>query len=101
MRRGRRKNTGEFDIFSAPSSSPHARIGFVVPKHRRLVVERNRLKRRMREVGRLVILPALAKNEKSIDVLIRARRGAYDLGFKDIRNQLERATEALCSSRSH
>ena len=55
----------------------HPRVGVVVPKHRRKVVERNRVKRRLSELVRVRLLPRL----EGIDLLIRAKAEAYDSTF--------------------
>jgi ribonuclease P protein component len=56
------------------STAGHTRVAIVVPKYGLTAVRRNRLKRRLREIARLQIMPA----PYSCDVLIRARRQAYD-----------------------
>jgi ribonuclease P protein component len=56
-------------------------------------VERNRLKRRLREIGRRVILPAA--RARSVDILIRARRRGYDAGFDELMQEVMDAVEAL------
>jgi ribonuclease P protein component len=58
----------------------HPRAGVVVPKHRRKIVERNRVKRRLRELVRITLLPGL----EGIDVLIRAKPEAYDSSFAQL-----------------
>jgi ribonuclease P protein component len=58
----------------------HPRVGFVVPKHGKSSVERNRLKRRLRELTRTVILPRLS----AIDMVIHARPSAYRLSFDEL-----------------
>jgi ribonuclease P protein component len=60
----------------------------VVPRHKHTAVERNRLKRRLREIVRLDVLPALAAAESRRDVLVRARREAYDASFAELREEL-------------
>jgi len=55
----------------------YPRVGVVVPKHRRKIVERNRVKRRLRELVRIQLLPKL----EGIDVLIRAKPEAYRSTF--------------------
>jgi ribonuclease P protein component len=47
-----------------------------VPLHQHSAVDRNRLKRRLRELTRLTLLPAL-RTRPPLDVVIRARREAY------------------------
>jgi ribonuclease P protein component len=58
----------------------HPRVGIVVPKHRRRIVERNRVKRRLREIVRTRVLPEL----NGIDLLIRARPEAYGSSFQQL-----------------
>ena len=58
----------------------YPRIGIVVPKHRRRIVDRNRVKRRLREIVRTRVLPEL----NGIDLLIRARPEAYASSFEQL-----------------
>lgn len=58
----------------------HPRAGVVVPKHRHNIVDRNRVKRRLRELVRIKLLPGLQR----IDVLIRAKPEAYDSSFDQL-----------------
>jgi ribonuclease P protein component len=66
----------------------------VVPKHGRRIVDRNRLRRRIREIGRTRLLPHLAATGQALDVLIRARREAYDASFDELRRELVELVEA-------
>ncbi len=50
-----------------------ARVGFIVPKHGQNSVARNRLKRRLRELVRVTVLPFLGP----MDVVIRTLPAAY------------------------
>ncbi len=58
----------------------HPRVGIVVPKHRRKIIERNRVKRRLRELIRIRLLPELG----DIDLLIRAKPEAYGSSFEQL-----------------
>jgi ribonuclease P protein component len=58
----------------------HPRVGIVVPKHRHKVVARNRVKRRLRELVRTTLLPALGR----VDLLIRAKPEAYESTFNEL-----------------
>jgi ribonuclease P protein component len=60
----------------------------VVPRHRRRIVERNLLKRRLREVLRIEVLPRLRNQSAAVDVLVRARREAYEAGYPALRDEL-------------
>jgi len=73
----------------------HPRVGIVVPKRGRTTTDRNRLKRRLREVVRLHILPRL----EPLDLVIYARPEAYDASFLELQGRVlegvERIVEAL------
>jgi ribonuclease P protein component len=57
-------------------------------------VERNRLKRRLREVLRLEVLPRLdAAALPPVDVLVRARPDAYGATYATLRDELVRYVE--------
>jgi RNase P protein component len=67
------------------SALPHARVGFVVPKYGHSSVDRNRLKRRLRELVRTRLLPALRPGANASgsagstdDTTARATAGAKD-----------------------
>jgi len=72
----------------------------VVPKHRHSVVERNKVKRRLREIGRRDVLPRLRDEGVTADLLIRARREAYGVGYQELRRELTEMIEGLCSGAS-
>lgn len=100
FRRGRRTKTSHLDVFFLSSREGRPRVGFVVPKHRRRVVDRNRLKRRLREIARREILPRMRKESLDLDVLIRARPEAYETGYQRLLRELVEVIEELCSGRS-
>ena len=91
LRKGRRERTRHFDLYRADAPGSHSRFGLIVPKHRHKIVDRNRLKRRIREVGRTRLLPMLAASGVSTDLLVRARAGAYELSYAQIAGELEEA----------
>jgi ribonuclease P protein component len=72
--------TGLLEARASASLLLHPKIGVVVPKHRHKVVERNRVKRRLRELARVRVLPALER----VDLLIRAKPEAYDSTFEQL-----------------
>jgi ribonuclease P protein component len=51
-------------------------------------VDRNRLKRRLRELARLDLLP-VARGAAPADIAIRARRDAYDASFEALRGDIQ------------
>ncbi len=99
LRDGSRRKTPSLDVFFLSSSGPGNRWGMIVPKHRHSIVERNRVKRRLREIGRTRVLPRLTEQGMTLDVLVRARREAYGVGFRTLKDELQSVTEDLCSNR--
>ena len=98
LMRGKRERTTHLDVFFAASPVARPRLGVLVPKHRHEIVERNCLKRRLRELGRTRVLPALRSAGRSMDVMVRARAEAYDASFAELRDELDLMTEELCSA---
>jgi ribonuclease P protein component len=99
FRKGRKKKTSHLDVFFLSSRRPVSRIGVVVPKHHRRVVDRNRVRRRLKEIGRKDILPAFSERQIIGDLLIRARKEAYEASFRQLRRELLEVTEEICSGR--
>ena len=73
-------------IEARTTASLHAfgRVGFIVPRYRQSAVDRNRLKRRLRELVRIELLPTLGAR----DVVLRAAPQAYRLEFDALRREL-------------
>lgn len=84
------------DVFFAASPVSHSRLGLVVPKHGHKIVRRNLVKRRLREIGRRHTLPALDARGCPADVLLRAKRSAYDVDFAVLQAEVDTALEAWC-----
>ena len=61
-------------------------------------VQRNRLKRQLREIARTELLPWLDARECGADVLIRARPEAYHRQYGELREELNSLREWMCSS---
>lgn len=66
-----------------------ARIGLIVPRYRQSAVSRNKVKRRLRELVRLELLPTLC----GMEVVVRARPEAYDATMAALR-------EDICAGRA-
>lgn len=62
-----------------------------MPRHGQSAVDRNRLKRRLREVLRTEVLPAI----DAVDLILRAAPRAYDLPFELIREEVGAALRRL------
>jgi len=97
FQRGKRSRTAHLDVFDSSSPVAHPRAGVVVPKHKHTVVERNRLKRRLREILRQEVLPRLEAAGLAVDVLVRARREAYGATFSALKGELVDWADRRCS----
>lgn len=64
-----------------------------MPKHRATSVNRNRLKRRLREIARTRLLGALP----AVDLVIRARRDAYAATFAELASEVEAGATRLAA----
>jgi ribonuclease P protein component len=100
LREGTRRKTSHLDVFFMSGPDEHPRFGLIVPKHRHTGVERNRLKRRLREAGRRDVLPRLRDAGAGLDFLVRARREAYGARYSELKEEMVEVTEALCSDPS-
>jgi ribonuclease P protein component len=74
---------------SVPGAVP--RVGFVVPRYKHSAVDRNRLKRRLRELVRVWVLPELPP----LDVVVRVLPVAYTRSFDALRAELLQAMRKL------
>lgn len=97
FQRGKRSKTSHLDVFTSDSPVAHPRIGVVVPRYKHSAVDRNRLKRRIREILRRQVLPRLEDAGLRLDVVVRARREAYRASFAELEGQLVKWVERRCS----
>lgn len=65
-----------------------------MPRYKHSAVDRNRLKRRLREIGRRSILPELPP----LDLVIRARPEAYGASFAELDGELRRARAKMLAT---
>lgn len=75
----------ELELYWRPASQPRSRATCVTPKFGHTAVDRNRLRRRLKELMRRVLL----EPPDGRDFLVRARRQAYDLTFDELSAALE------------
>ncbi|OYV69690.1 MAG: ribonuclease P protein component [Gemmatimonadetes bacterium 21-71-4] len=89
--KGKRIRASQLDVRSLASPLGYVRLGLIVPRHGQSAVKRNRLKRQLRELGRMLIvhLPV------SCDVVIRCRSEAYELSFEEIHLEIVRIVDHL------
>ena len=66
-------------------------MGLIVPRYRHSAVARNLLKRRLRELARLRILPT----GLPYDLVVRVKPEAYDADFAGLATDIDRAVAQL------
>lgn len=84
QREGRRRRLEHLDVLWADNKAGHPRMGLIVPKFQSSAVARNRLRRRLKELWRR----ELTGTVPDWDVVLRARREAYQATFDALREQL-------------
>lgn len=83
-REGKRVRTAFIEVRVLASLFRHHRLGLVVPRHRHTAVDRNRLKRRLRELLRETWLVPLETLTPS-DLVVYALPNAYAADFATLR----------------
>lgn len=91
LRSGQRLGGRLLDVKRLDSALGYVRVGLVVPKLGFSAVQRNRLKRRLRELTRQHLIPLAA----SSDVLLRAKRDTYAASFDSLRAEVVRVASLL------
>jgi ribonuclease P protein component len=90
--------TASFDVRATASLHAFPRVGFVVPKYKHSGVERNRVKRRLRELVRLHVLEMLethASEQSPVDLVVRIFPSAYGREYATLHTELEQAVRSL------
>jgi ribonuclease P protein component len=91
--RGRRFSTPHYLVFTLPAEAPRAtRFGVTVSRKVGNAVVRNRVRRRLREVAKLVI-PAQARSD--LDYVLVGRQGALKRDFATLQRELVEALRKL------
>jgi ribonuclease P protein component len=81
---GRRKRLGHLEVLWMDNSTGHPRLGLMVPRFQFTAVARNRIRRRLKEIWRRSIAPEIG----SVDLIVRARPGAYRATFDQLTREL-------------
>ena len=87
--RGKRARGPALELYWRPAAEPRSRATCITPKHGRTGVERNRLRRRLKELMRAILL---SRGEER-DWLVRARPPAYELGYAGLSSALAALVE--------
>jgi ribonuclease P protein component len=88
-REGKRVRTSLLEVRGLASLLHHHRIGIIVPRFKHSAVERNQLKRRLRELARrdwMGALQAVAPH----DLVVRAAPAAYSADFDRLASDMQR-----------
>ncbi|MFI5090548.1 MAG: ribonuclease P protein component [Terriglobales bacterium] len=93
-RNGRRLFPAHMTVFFLRRASGPARVGFTVTRAMGTAVERNRIRRRLREAVR-VNLGAIGN---AVDVVIHPKKSAQAAGFAELREEISRAFGKIKSS---
>jgi ribonuclease P protein component len=93
FKRGKRSGTAHLDVFDSPSPVAHLRVGVIVPRYGGRAVDRNRVKRRLREILRRELVPRLVAAGVTVDLIVRARREAYGAEYGALHDELIQLAE--------
>ncbi|MEO7362509.1 MAG: ribonuclease P protein component [Gemmatimonadaceae bacterium] len=88
---GKRVRTASMDVRAVASLHACGRVGIIVPKYGHSSVDRNKVKRRLRELVRLEVLPVLP----TLDVVLRVAPRAYTRKFDELREEVRKWTHQL------
>jgi ribonuclease P protein component len=81
---GKRLRTEHLRVQTVLSPLPYCRVAVIVGKHDHNVVQRNRLRRRLRELIRRFLIPDCA----GFDVILRALPSAYTADFSELSREI-------------
>jgi ribonuclease P protein component len=90
-REGRRIRTAHLDLAWRTNSYARPRAAIIVPRYQFTAVARNRLRRRLREILRRGVMAGLP----AVDLIVRAKRSAYEVTFATLRSALTDAAGRL------
>jgi ribonuclease P protein component len=93
-----RLRVDDFDVRALLTDRNTLRVGLIVPRYKHTAVDRNRLKRRLRELVRVRLLPPWregAPGRRRADVVVRALPAAYHMSMADLARRIEQLAAAL------
>jgi ribonuclease P protein component len=91
--KGKRIRTKFLEVRVLASPAALGRVGILVPKHKHTIVDRNHLKRQLRELSRVELLPTV----RELDVLVRALPETYAQSFDVLRGDIRMIAARLTS----
>jgi ribonuclease P protein component len=90
-------------VLAVPTERDEGRIGVTVSRQLKTAVERNRARRRLREVARLTLAgrdSGAGRGGIRYDVVLIARPAALELRFADLKEETEQAALRLTDTRT-
>ncbi len=90
LKESSRRRCGPLEVYQAESRTRSPRACIVVPRYGHTIVERNRVKRRLREFVRIEWLPRARFQQPAPEILVRARPQAYKLDAGALREAFGR-----------
>lgn len=88
---GRRLRTEHLEVRATGSPFLYPRIGVIVGKHGHSIVHRNRLKRRLRELVRTILMPGIGLS----DIIVMSLPSAYRASFADLESEVREMLAVL------
>jgi ribonuclease P protein component len=82
--RGWKRSSRSFVLFALPNDLGYYRFGLTTPRKLGKAHDRNRIRRRVREILRTVHLPA----KDGFDVVVNPRRSVQERDFQELRSEL-------------
>ena len=82
--KGAKKVSRFFVVFMLPNALEHSRFGLTTPRKLGPAVQRNRIRRRLREIFRL----AWASVPTGVDIVVNPRKPSTEAEFQDLRSEL-------------
>jgi len=89
FKKGKREEARYFSFFWRKNSLDYDRFAVVVNKKFGKSVERNRVKRRMREIFRL------ERKGKGIDIVVYLKKSGKHANFQDLRNEFKKCLNRI------
>ncbi|MEO7997548.1 MAG: ribonuclease P protein component, partial [Gemmatimonadaceae bacterium] len=93
---GKRVRTASMEVRAVASLHASGRVGIIVPKYGHSSVDRNKVKRRLRELVRVETLRVLP----TLDVVVRVAPRAYERKFDELREEVRKWTRQLIAQKS-
>ncbi|MGA0919698.1 MAG: ribonuclease P protein component [Gemmatimonadaceae bacterium] len=97
-RQGKRFRTSHLEVRQLASLLRHSRVGLIVPKHRHGSVERNLVKRRLRDAVRRALWPVLRTTDAQgapNDLVLWATPASYTATFDALLGDVQRIARRL------